>query len=466
MTEPRRVWLDYALAELARLGGFVIEGFSGSVGYGGTGALTITPCAEPDEIEGLELSLVEGSETAGWPRRLLTLHPVSGPEPPGEPLYRDADGRCRIGRDGDGVHCAVDFPADARYLLAQREEMLHPERRDTHGRLSRELSRTSKAVFEAPRLEAWGVFLRCALSAATPIVLVERHPEGAAWSVALTHDVDSLGERSLGRALRLLAAGVLRLSGERLRAGRRMLRLLGEPDRHRRLGACREADAPFAGSYFFHPGRRGPHDPDYRLRRRRAELAELAAAGQELGHHYGYATAGNVAALEDELAELRRLTGLERVGGRAHYLRLRGPEDLAAVARAGIAYDASLGFPDEPGYRLGTGGPYRPWDYAKSSPLEIMELPLTVMEGALFRPYGDLVPRLDDCWSRLEPLLEAGRGAGACVSLLWHQRVFGPAHPGWAEPYERPSPGPGSVAPGSAPREKSSPMPRRWSGCG
>lgn len=437
MTEPRPAWLSYALGELARLGGLLPTQVEEGCGYGAPGALTIRPCADPDAVGLLELRRVEAAELADWPDRLLSLHPVDGAPPTGEALYRDAGGRSWISRDGDGVHCAVDFPADAWYLLGQREEVLHPERRDAHGRLSRAVSRTPDPVFERPWLELWGAFLRRALALAGPTVHFDRHPDGAEWSLALTHDVDSLSERSPGRALRLLAAGMLKLSAERLRAGRRMLKLLGRPDRHRCLERCRAADAPARGTYFVHPGRRGPHDPAYKLRRRRKELRELLSSGQELGHHYGYATAGDAAALGAELAELRRLTGSPDFGGRAHYLRLRGPGDLAVAARVGLVYDAGLGFADEPGYRSACGGPYRPWDYGSSTALGLFELPLTVMDGALFRRYGDEVPDVEECWRRLLTILKAGRRAGACVSLLWHQRVFGPAYPGWAEPYHR-----------------------------
>ena len=46
------------------------------------------------------------------------------------------------------------------------------------------------------------------------------YPGGAAFLVALTHDVDLLGGGGAGTALRRLAGGVVRFSGDRLREGR------------------------------------------------------------------------------------------------------------------------------------------------------------------------------------------------------------------------------------------------------
>jgi hypothetical protein len=426
---------SYALGELLRLGG-VAAVWGSRLGYGELAEVTISPSVE-SEPRLIELTRVgEPPGRFPWPRQLHALFD-SRENPAGKPLYVDGGRRPRITLDGGVVRCAVDPVATTWYLLGQIEELEYPRRRDGHGRLSRGLSRTPTVFYDGPRLEDWGVFLAAVLALEGVVARVGRHPDGAAWSVALTHDVDSLGERSLGRALRLLGAGALRFSGERLRAGRRMLGLLRRPDRHRRLEHCIAADAPDAGGYYLHPGRRGPHDPAYRLSRNRKVLEKLLATGQEVGHHYGYLTAGNPELLRDEAEELRRLTGLEGFGGRAHYLRLRGPADLAALEAAELEYDASLGFADAPGWRLSTGGPYRPWNHAAERPLGLFELPLPVMDGALFRPWGDAAVEVEAAWRSLLPHLEAARDSGACLSLLWHQRVFGPAHPGWGEVYAR-----------------------------
>ncbi|MBD3371953.1 MAG: hypothetical protein GF403_04465 [Candidatus Coatesbacteria bacterium] len=425
----------YALGELLRLGG-VAAVWGSRLGYGELADVTISPSLE-SEPRLIELNRVgEPPGNLPWPRRLYALFD-SADTPAGRPLYVDDGGRPRVTLAEGGVRCAVDPVATTWYLLGQIEELTRPERRDAHGRLSRALSRTPSVFFDGPRLEDWGSFIAAALAVGGVVARVGRHPDGAAWSVALTHDIDSLGERSLGRALRLIGAGALRFSGERLRAGRRMLGLLRRPDRHHRLEHCIDADAPDAGGYYVHPGRRGPHDPAYRLSRNRKVLEKLLATGQEVGHHYGYLTAGNPELLRGEAEELRRLTGLDCFGGRAHYLRLRCPADLAALEAADLEYDASLGFADAPGWRLSTGGPYRPWNHAAERPLGLFELPLPVMDGALFRPWGDATVEVEAAWRSLLPHLEAARDSGACLSLLWHQRVFGPAHPGWGEVYAR-----------------------------
>ena len=436
--EPeRRRRLEYAFGEILRLGGVLVPDEQTTVGYGTKGAVSISPAAalEPAAVH---LKLIRRPPgLIEWPAELFSLFADTGARLSGNPLYTDGSGRALATLDGEGVHLAVDPLATAWFLLSQEEERRFPERRDEHGRLSLAVSRLAPETFARPWLESWGRFFTAALALRRPVVRVGRHPEGAPWSLALTHDVDSLSERSLWRALRLSAAGFLKMSPAHLAAAGRMFSLLGRPDRHCCLEKCVETDAPSTATYFFHAGRRGRLDPEYRLERLKRELALLQRTGQEVGLHYGYETAGDGERLAAELAAFERTVGFTEAGGRAHYLHLRGPEDLDIVAQTSLAYDSSLGFPDSPGYRVGTGGPYRVWDEGTGGATGLFELPLAVMDGALFKMYGEGGVDVEDAWDRVRPCLDAAREAGAACCILWHQRVFGPAYPGWGEVYRR-----------------------------
>jgi hypothetical protein len=430
----RRRRLEYAFGEILRLGGVLVPG-NATVGYGTGGDVVIRPAAA-DEPRGVLLQRVgEPPKTFDWPAELYSLFGDTEARLPGTPLYADDSGRNLVTLDGDSVHLSVDPLATAWYLLGQEEERRFPDRRDEHGRLSLGATALPPETFAGPWLEGWGRFLAGALSLKNTVVRYGRHPGGADWSLVLTHDVDSLSERGFPRALRLLAGGVLRFSKAHLRAAGRMFSLLKAPDRHRCLDLCVAADAPDRGTYLFHAGRRGRWDPEYRFAKLGRELAFLKSSGQEIGVHYGYETAGDAGRLAAELAAFERATGSPPAGGRAHYLRLRGPEDLGLVARAGMKYDSSLGFPDGPGFRIGTGGPYRFFDVVSGELTNLFELPLVVMDGALFRRYGEGPVDAQDAWSRVRPYLDAARETGAACCILWHQRVFGPAYPGWGDTY-------------------------------
>lgn len=433
----RRRRLEYAFGEILRLGGVLVPNDAAMVGYGTEGDVAIRP-ATADEPTAVRLEIRGNpSNPFGWPAELYTLFADAEARLPGKPLYADDSGRALITLDGDRVRLAADPLETAWRLLGQEEERRYPERRDEHGRLSQGTSALPPEIFARPWLEAWGRFFAGALAFKNTVVRYGRHPGGADWSVVLTHDVDSLSERSFWRAMRLIAGGVLKLSKAHFRAAGRMFRLLGAPDRHRRLEKCVAADAPDRGTYLFHAGRRGRLDPEYSFNGLRRELAFLRKSGQEIGVHYGYETAGDFGSLGAELAAFERATGFPPTGGRAHYLHLRGPEDLGLIARTCLAYDSSLGFPDGPGYRVGTGGPYRVLDDVTGELSNLYEIPLIVMDGALFRKYGEGPVNVEDAWDRVRQYLDAAREAGAACCILWHQRVFGPAYPGWGDVYAR-----------------------------
>jgi len=434
--EPeRRRRLEYAFGEVLRLGGVLVPMEGTTVGYGVEGDITIHPSTADEPTGALLRRSGEPLGSFDWPTELFSLFADTRTRLPGKPLYADDSGKSLVTLDGDRVHL-VDPLATAWHLLGQEEERRFPERRDAHGRLSLGTTALPPETFTKPWLEEWGRFFAGALAIRNTVVRYGRHPGGADWSVVLTHDVDSLSERSLWRALRLLAAGLIKFSRAHLRAAGRMFSLLNRPDRHRCLDVCVAADAPDRATYLFHAGRRGRWDPEYKLEKLTRELAFLKRTGQEIGVHYGYETAGDFEKLGAELAAFERATGLPPTGGRAHYLHLRGPDDLGLIARTGLAYDSSLGFPDGPGYRVGTGGPYRVNSVSGESS-NLFELPLVVMDGALFKKYGEGEVDVEDAWSRVRPYLDAAREAGAALCILWHQRVFGPAYPGWGEIFRR-----------------------------
>ena len=53
---------------------------------------------------------------------------------------------------------------------------------------------------------------------------------------------------------------------------------------------------------------------------------------------------------------------------------------------SGFAYDSSLGFGGAPGFRAGIAHPFRPWDFEHDRPLDLVEIPLAVMDVTLAEP--------------------------------------------------------------------------------
>jgi hypothetical protein len=327
----------------------------------------------------------------------------------------------RSARPGD------DALAEAFFHLARVEE--RGGRRDEHGRFRGAWSCLDPLD---PPLER----LRQQLGVDPP------RWDGARFLVALTHDVDSvwrwtrIGVR--GAAARLKDDV---LSG-RARAAAREATGLALAPAHRLRGTdpnwrfeqiVRETRRRGAsGSTFFVLGGHGdPHDgpaPESYDRLRPRAIETLVEAGAEVGLHGTYAAADDETLLAGEKARLESL-GARVDGQRYHYLRVDPHRNLRPLSHLGFSYDTSLGFSDAVGFRAGLARPFRPWDFEREQPLELLEVPLAAMDVTLAESrYLGLSARA--AWPRLEALLDWAAANGAAFAILWHPDRFDPATSG------------------------------------
>jgi hypothetical protein len=316
-----------------------------------------------------------------------------------------------------------DDLADAFFHIARVEERGGP--RDEHGRfpaaascldpLDPPLERLRRKLgLEPPR---WG---------------------GARFAVALSHDVD-IPWRWTRKGIRL-GAGRLKAARDATTAWREVRGLAGVP-----LHRLRGTDPNFsferivelerrrgASSVFFLMAAHrvvqdGPAPETYdRLRPRVVET--LLGLGAEIGLHASYEAALDPALIAEEKAELERL-GVELHGQRYHYLRVDPHANLAPLAHLGFAYDSSLGYGGAIGFRAGIAHPFRPWDFDRERPLDLVEIPLAAMDVTLAEPrYLGL--SVKEAERRLLALLDWAAEHGGGFSILWHTDRFDPATAG------------------------------------
>jgi hypothetical protein len=255
-------------------------------------------------------------------------------------------------------------------------------------------------------------------------------------TVALTHDVDSpwrwtpIGLR--GAAARLKSD----VRSARLRPALREAAGLGAAPLHRLRGTdpnwrfreliAEERRRGAAGSTFYVlAAHHDPHDgaaPDTYDRLRPRLVETLVDAGAEVGLHGSYTAADDPARLADEKATLETLAG-PLAGHRYHYLRADPHRNLAPLAAAGLSYDTTLGFPDALGFRAGIARPFRPWNFEREAPLELIEIPLAAMDATLAEErYLGLSAKAAE--PHLMRLLDWGAKHGAMFAILWHPDRF------------------------------------------
>jgi hypothetical protein len=339
-----------------------------------------------------------------------------------------------------GEHPVGDDVAEAFFHLARVEE--RGGRRDEHGRF-----RAAWSCLDPldPPLER----LRRQLGVDPP------RWGGAPFAVALTHDVDTpwrwtrSGLR--GGAARLKDDVLAGRAGAALREARGLAavpwhRLRGSDPNWRFEQLLSEERARGGSSTFFVlAGHGDPHDgarPETYERLRPRLVETVLEQGGEIGLHGTYRSAEDPARLRDErdaLAEVMSVhTDITRgFGQRYHYLRIDPHRNLRPLAELGLAYDTTLAFPDAVGFRAGIAHPFRPWDLDRDEPLDLVEVPLAVMDVTLAETrYLGLSARA--AWPHFERLLDWAAEHGGGFAVLWHTDRFDPAtSAGWDRLYYR-----------------------------
>lgn len=268
---------------------------------------------------------------------------------------------------------------------------------------------------------------------------------GASWAACVTHDVDYLRKWRPGMVYRELGPY---LAGNALKQplSRRVWRLgragqqAAQGDPYRRALARMRAEMTARGgraTYFFKAGAHGPHDVAYALEGRYARrlLSALQAEGHAVGLHPSYHAHDHPAYLVAERARLAAVLGHPPETVRQHYLRFDPVVTPRLLAAAGFRVDSSLGFAEHEGFRHGTCQPFQLYDVVADRPLDLWEVPLALMESALFnrRHLG-----VEEAVGATERVLDVCRRFGGVAVLLWHNVLWDELdHPGWGRHFLR-----------------------------
>jgi hypothetical protein len=143
--------------------------------------------------------------------------------------------------------------------------------------------------------------------------------------------------------------------------------------------------------------------------------------GMEIGVHGSYCSMDSLDSLAAEFTDLRQL-GFRPLGGRQHWLRFSLAQLLTSMQRADAAYDASIGWPHQMGYRAGACFPFPPYDFEQERPASFLELPLVVMDAAV----ADAGNGNGAGSEALAEVMRQSRLYGwGGISVLWHPTAFG-----------------------------------------
>ncbi|HWI60605.1 MAG TPA: polysaccharide deacetylase family protein [Symbiobacteriaceae bacterium] len=331
----------------------------------------------------------------------------------------------------DHISLGLDIFGSIFFLLTRYEEAVKPDR-DSRDRFP---AAASLAVLESfldrPLADEYVEVLWRALQTLWPGLERPRRES----RVLLSHDVETPSS-SLGRNyahLALTTAGDLVRRGSPVLAVRRLAGSVKAYNGKPEADICNTFDLLMDAAErrgwrscfnFITDHTAGQLDGTYAIGHPwiRSLLRRIHERGHEIGLHTSYQTYKDPAQIAREYDRLLAVADRERIrqdrwGGRQNYLRFEAPTTWAAWDAAGLDYDSTLGYPDQPGFRCGTCHEYPVFDLRSRRPLKLRERPLIVMERAPLDAMR-LIP--EEALQLIRRLRYRCKLVDGDFTLLWH----------------------------------------------
>jgi hypothetical protein len=326
------------------------------------------------------------------------------------------------------VQIGIDVFGSCFFLLTRYEEVVEP-RRDQFGRyLAVDSLAHREGFLDRPIVNDYLELVWLAMQHLWP--QLRRRPRS--YQVIPTHDVDiPFRVKPWRQCTRTVAGDLVRRHSPRL-----ALRHFGQGARAA-LG-MRHLDEYDTFDWLMRVAERGNRrcafyfmaDGDYPLEHPhlRALLRAVSSRGHEIGIHPLPESRDNPTRLRAECGRLRAVLdqeglAVDELGGRQHYLSWHAPDTWQAWEDAGLAYDSTVTFPDQAGFRCGCCYSFPVYNLLTRKELRLQERPLLIMECSLFAP-GYMGLGHQDAFRYVEQLARRVRDCRGEFRILWHNHWF------------------------------------------
>jgi peptidoglycan/xylan/chitin deacetylase (PgdA/CDA1 family) len=260
------------------------------------------------------------------------------------------------------------------------------------------------------------------------------YPDKRNFAICLTHDVDDIYPPLAHQILSgLWSFKKLDWSGLREQLLWKSLGKQTSPYRNFKKIIELEKKYNAKSTFYFMATSRDPRRFRYNIEDITDEIQFIAHSGWEVGLHGGYYSFNDFEAIKYEKSRLERALGREVIGYRNHYLRFQVPDTWNILEKCGFQYDSTYGYTNMVGFRNGMCHPFRPYDWQHQQWMNIYELPLHIMESAMFG-----FVKAHEAWQLIKQLLEEVELNQGVLTVLWHNNVFScPFRENWGALYAK-----------------------------
>ncbi len=155
------------------------------------------------------------------------------------------------------------------------------------------------------------------------------------------------------------------------------------------------------------------------------DLISRIKKNHKLGLHFSFETFKNLVNIKKEVNIFNSSVVCNKIiQSRQHFLRwssIYTPYNLNASA---VNYDYSFGFSDKPGFRAGTCHEFQMYDLVNRKSLELIQVPLIVMEVSVFSEKNMNLPYDQSTFEYINDLKSKCKQYNGKFTLLWHNNQF------------------------------------------
>lgn len=243
------------------------------------------------------------------------------------------------------------------------------------------------------------------------------YPEGRKFAVCLTHDIDFVCTGMLNTATRTVKA---LKKGQFVEASILPFSRINKrwnPLWNFRQTMELEEIYGAKSTFYFLTLDPGNQDFTFSIEELEEELGHILDDGWEVGLHGGHEAYNNLTEIKRKKQKLEKVLKKEVIGYRNHYLRFKTPKTWELLAEVGFSYDSTFGYYDCAGFRNGMCHPFSPYDLNTGKEIDILEIPLSIMDTTLF---SHMHLDFKQAWKLTEKLILTTERHRGVLTILWH----------------------------------------------
>ena len=243
------------------------------------------------------------------------------------------------------------------------------------------------------------------------------YPKGKKFAVCLTHDIDVVyfsKLETISKAIKLLKEHKIRNSLKILlsKINKRCNPLLNFKDI---MDLEEKYDAK--SSFYFLALDEKDMDFNFEIKDLEHEIGIISDRGWEISLHGGHEAYNNLEEIRKEKNRIEKVLNKKVIGYRNHFLRFKVPDTWELLSKACFKYDTTFGYADMVGFRNGMCHPFKPFNLFTNKEIDILEIPLTVMDCTLFN-YMKL--DYEKAWEIIKIIINIVEKYRGVITILWH----------------------------------------------